>query len=244
MLTVVTTCTPDYSKPWIFPSLGMLSCRVVCLLDPADSRPLPRGVERAPYLTPGVAYQDGRFLGAVPNVADDDLICLTDADGIFQRDFSEEGVAVLSGCLGMNGFALGYNMYPGQRGAAEHEELRPNQPIERTAELLGLPVKALATVMVYNTGLMIARPTAWRQLRVRYAELFASRGRDLFQLHSWPQYFICLTLAMGFSVVELDYKTHSHGHFPLTAQHRIERRQLWYGEDLVLYAHAVPGVCF
>lgn len=245
MLTLVTTATPDYARPWIFSSLGMIGCRVVCLLDPADRRPLPIGVERHPYQTPGVLYQDGRFLDAVPGVVDDDLVVLADADGVFQRDFSAEEVETLGG-LGPMDFALGYNVRPGQKGAEEYELLRPKQSLEDMARSLDWAPFMMRGCWIYNTGLMAARAATWRRLRESYAEVFGSvNGGEFFRLHSWPQYFLCLTFALhGFRVTELGYEVHSHGHFPLTPKHRIERRQLYHDGNLVLFAHNVPGVCF
>jgi hypothetical protein len=242
LLTVVTTCTPEYQKPWVFPSLGMLTCRVVALLDPEDRRPLPRGAERAAYRTPGVLYQDGRFLDAVPGLHDDDVVVLADADGVFQRDFDASELDTLDNLRG--GFALGYNMHPGQRGEYEYRELRPKQGMEEAAPRLGVGVEILKGCWVYNTGLMAAKVGVWKGLRAKYAERFgAVDGGQLFRLHSWPQYLICLTLALGgVPVTELGYDTHSQGHFPLTPKHHAVRRQLYYSGKLVLYAHNILGV--
>lgn len=241
-VVVVTTCDRDYARPWAFPSLGFLSCRVVCLLHPADTRPLPVNVGRAPYETPGVLYQDGRFLDTVPGVKDEDVVVLVDADGVFQRDFAADELRTLANVGG--GVALGYNMRPGQRGAEEHEELRPRQCLAETAEALGLPEGLLAGAWVYNTGLVAARASTWRRVRALFAEAFG--GRDaaaLFGLHSWPQYLLCLLFQRhGIPVTELGYETHSHGHFAPTSRHRIDRRRLYHDGGLVLFAHAVPGV--
>lgn len=193
------------------------------------------------YKTPGVLYQDGRFLDAPLGVRDDDLIVLADADGIFQRDFTTEELTTLHDLRG--GFALGYNMRPGQQGQEEYQELRPKQSIEVAAELLNLPIELLRGAWIYNTGLMVGRVKDWKRLRKLFAETFGDRGPGLFQLHSWPQYFLCLTFSLhGIPITELGYETHSHGHFPLTPRHAIERRQLYYGKQLVLYAHNVSGV--
>lgn len=242
MLTVVTTATPEYPRPWVFPSLGMLGCRVVCLLDPSDKRPLPRGVERYPYQTPGVLYQDGRFLAAVPDILDDDLVILADADGIFQRDFSEDELDTLADL--QSGFALGYNVRPGQQGAEEYERLRPNQDIKKAAEFLGMTLGTLKGTWIYNTGFMVARAHAWRKLRGWFKATFSEGdGANLFRLPSWPQFFICMVLSsMSTPITELGYETHSHGHCPLTPRHAIVRRQLYYDGKLVLFAHNCLGV--
>lgn len=242
-LTVVTTCTPEYARPWVFPSLGMLhGARVVALLDPDDRRPLPRGVERHPYRTPGVLHQDGRFLEAIPGVRDDDTVVLADADGVFQRDFDAAELDALAHLRG--GFGLGYNFRPGQRGEEEFRELRPKTSVGEAAKALGVPAETLRGVWIYNTGFMAAKAGVWKGLRSRYATLFGEvDGSKLFCLHSWPQYLICLTLALtGIPVTELGYETHSHGHCPLTPKHTAARRQLYYAGKLVLYAHNVGGI--
>jgi hypothetical protein len=244
VLTVVTTATPDYPKPWVFPTLGLLrECRVVCLLHPEDRRPLPRGAERSPYLTPGVLHQDGRFLDAVPGVADDDLVVLADADGVFQRDWDPDELDELDALKG--GVALGYNVRPGQRGAEEYGRLCPRQPLAGAAAALGLPEEVLRGCWVYNTGFMAARAGVWRHIRRLFADTFGERGPDLFGLPSWPQYLLCCLFCLhGIPVNELGYGTHSHGHCPLTPKHHVARRQLYYAGRLVLFAHNVPGVCF
>ena len=242
MLTVVTTATRDYSRPWIFPSLGMLGCRVECLLSEDDSRPLPVNVTRVPYVTPGCCYQNGHFLDAMPWMLDNDILVLADADGVFQRDFSPAELQTLND-LDDLGFAIGYNVRPGQRGAEEYAMLRPKQPIEEAAVRLDLPLDILRGAWIYNTGLIAGRVAAWRRLRSLYARTVGDHGPGMFHLHSWMQYFICLTFCvMGIPITELGFETHSHGHTPLTPKHRIERRQLWYDGGLVLYAHAVGGV--
>lgn len=238
---VAMTCTPDYPRPWVFPSLGMLTGRVVCLLDAKDRRPLPRGCERVAWQAKDCSFQDGRFLDALPNVKDDDVVVLADADGVFQRDWSDAEREVLDG-LG-DAFALGYNMRPGQRGAEEFEALKPRQSLEEAAGALGIPAKDLRGCLLYNTGLMAARASSWRRLTKAFAEAFGGRGAEFFAMHSWPQYFVCLALhRAGVPVVELGYETHSHGHFPLTPDHAARHRRLYYRGELVLFAHNISGV--
>ncbi len=241
MLTVVTTATADYSRPWVFQSLGMLRGRVVALLSPDDRRPLPVNVQRYPYKTPGVLFQDGRFLDAVPDVHDDDLVVLADADGVFQRDFSaaeRETLADLGG-----GVALGYNVRGGQQGEEEYGRLGPLQSISEAAVMLELHESLLRGAWVYNTGFMAARARTWQRIRTLFVKTFRCGGAPLFRLPAWPQYFLCLLFAIhGLAVTELDYSTHSHGHCPLTPRHRIENRCLWYAGERVLFAHNVHGV--
>ncbi len=253
MLTVVTTATPDYARPWIFPSLGMVRGRVVALLSPDDRRPLPVNVQCYPYQTPGVLYQDGRFLDAVPDVSGDDLVVLADADGVFQRDFSYAELETLADLT--DGVALGYNVRSGQQGEEEYQRLGPRRGLEEAATALNLPASLLCGAWIYNTGFMAARARTWHRIRRQFAETFlriqppgseitsGGIGASLFRLPAWPQYFLCVLLALhGCAVTELDYSVHSHGHCPLTPRHRIEKRCLWYAGERVLFAHNVHGV--
>lgn len=242
-MLLVTTCTKDYGRPWVFPSLGMLhSCDAACLLQPGDARPLPRGARRVDYDAPGYLFQDGRFLDALPGLPDDEIVILADADGVFQRDFSPAELDTLHDLRG--GFALGYNVGPGQKGELEYSLLRPKRSLHDVAGWLGVPEGVMRGAWVYNTGFMAARAGAWRHLRLRYADRFGGKdATGAFAIWSWPQYFICLTLSLcNFPVTELGYETHSHGHFPLTTKHTMQRRQLYYDGQLVLYAHNVSGV--
>ncbi len=241
MLTTVTTATADYSRPWVFPSLGMLRGRVVALLSPDDRRPLPVNVQCYPYQTPGVLFQDGRFLDAVPDVKDNDRVILADADGVFQRDYTTAELETLSDLD--DGVALGYNVRPGQQGEEEYGRLGPLQPIGEAARVLELPESLLRGAWIYNTGFMVARARTWRRIRTLFVEAFGDRGPGLFRFPAWPQYFLCLLFALhGIAVTELGYETHSHGHCPLTPRHRIEKRCLWYDGQRVLFAHACGGV--
>ncbi len=240
MLTVVTTCTPDYQKPWVFGSLGMLRGRVIALLSPDDRRPLPINVQCYPYRTPGVLFQDGRFLDAIPDVKDNDRVILADADGVFQRDFSAAERETLSDLD--DGVALGYNVRPGQQGEEEYQRLGPLQSISEAARVLNLPEALLRGAWIYNTGFMVCRARTWRRIRTLFVQTFGERGPGLFRLPAWPQYFLCLLFALhGIQVTELGYEVHSHGHCPLTPRHRIDKRRLWYDGQIVLYCHNVFG---
>ncbi len=240
----VTTCGKDYTRPWIFPSLSRLSCRVVCLLDPADGRELPPNAERVPCGMDRF-YQAGQFLEYVPGLADDDLLCVADADAVIQRDFSPEELAAFGE---MPGIALGYNMRPGQLGRHELELLHPKLPLSELGRQVNLSVKSLEDCRMYNTGLMIARVSFWRKLLGLYERTVGgamSRCTELF--FDYPgasmQYFICCVLhEFGLPVHEMGYETHSHGHFDLTAGHAIRERKLLYQDRPVFFAHFVSSI--
>src|SRR5262245_37444389 len=96
IMIFVTCATPDYPRPWIFPSLGMLSCPVKCLLDADDKRPLPVNVLRINYRPRGCAFQAGDFLSSLGPLPDDELVVLADCDAVVQRDFNWIELAFLS----------------------------------------------------------------------------------------------------------------------------------------------------
>ena len=232
----VTTCHPTYQRAWIFPTLARLgSCRVVCLLDPADTRELPPNCERHPF-TGDRCYQDGRFLDAMPGAPDDAVVILADADALVQRDFDAGELATFDRLK--DGFALGYNKRPGQTGVEEYALLRPRQEISEAARVLGVSAATLRGAWVYNFGLAAARAGTWRQLRTLYATTVGDHGVDLFDYMAWMQYLICVTLHhRGIPVEELGYATHAHGHFGLPDGCRVQGGKLYYRDRLVFFAH-------
>ncbi len=241
----VTTCGKDYGRPWIFPSLGMLSCRVACLLESGDDRPLPVNVERIPYAGDRY-YQAGQFLDSLPLQDDSELLVMADADAIVQRDFDADELATFDR---MSGVALGYNMRPGQQGRHELELLQPKMPLAELGGRVRLSAKSLEDCPMYNTGLMVARVKVWRRLLAAYEGTVGaamSRAGEMFFCYAGAsmQYFICCVLhEYGIPVTELGYVTHSHGHFGLTGDHTIHDRKLYYRGRLVFFPHFVGGVC-
>jgi hypothetical protein len=241
MLVFVTTCHPAYPKAWLFPTLDKLGCGAYALLDPDDKRDLPANVRRIPFRSDRF-YQDGRFLDALPDLDRDDVVILADADAVIQRDWSHAERALLEN-LG-DAFAVGYNMKPGQTGLEELDILHFARPPAEVARALRLPLRILAETPMYNWGLVAAKVSTWRTLRMVYSA--ATRylnPQDLFVHPTWMQYVLCVLLAhYQIPVVEFGYGTHSHTHFGFRPQHAHKFGKLYYGEELVFFAHNIPGL--
>ncbi len=237
----VTSCGPHYHRPWIFPTLGRLSCRVVCLLHPSDKRELPPNVERVPFLGDRY-YQDGRFLDAIPGVSDDEVVILADADAHMQRDFSPSELDMMSS-LG-DGLAAGWNAQPGQTGEQEFYGLeRSTRGLPAVAEALGLPAVTLRNAPVFNWGLVAGKARTWRRLAKIYQETVGDKG-ELFSNPCYMQYLLCVLCHHNrIPIRSIGYLLHSHEHFPpLSRSHAIKEGKLYYNDKLVCYAHYVQGV--
>lgn len=243
MIYFVTTCTKDYAKPWIFPTLSKLtSHKVWCLLEPGDDRELPANCGVYRYNPKDYVYQDGRFLDAMFGLNADDVVVLVDADAVFQRGLNSKEMSVLE-TVG-NSIAMGYNLKPNQRGADEYNLLRPKKSIAEVAKLSGLSADALFNAPIYNTGFIASTLAAWNRLRRITGPVLDRPGlKECFGIWSWPQYLICALLYQhDIPITPLDYTWHSHGHFGLQPGHGNVGGKLYYNDNLVLYAHAIPWV--
>lgn len=232
-----TSAPPRYGKAWIFSTLDIIkSCRVVALLQPEDDRELSVSVERRDYLGDRF-YQHGSFLDYLPELVDDDVLCMADADAVVQRDLSQEELATLDN-LG-DRVALGWNMRQGQTAEEELTSLGWRVSIEGTGHLLGVD---MSRSPMYNTGLMTARVKTWKRLRSLY-DLIAWMGSAISDNLCYQQMVICTLLHRhGIKIVEMPYSWHSHNHFGLTPGHAIVDKKLLYKGQPVFYAHNVKSV--
>lgn len=240
MLTFVTTCHPEYAKAFVFPTLSRLTCRVVVLLDPSDKRELPQNVERYDFASDRF-YQQGKFLDAFPHDKDD-IVILADADAVVQRDFNDaEQLAFdnLGGCL-----MAGPNMYPGQGGAEELDILKLIVPVEEAVQKLRVTAEVLMGLRMYNWGLVAGKASTWKRLQGYYeAMTFGFDPQTLFLHPTWLQYLLCAAVhRWAMPVVEMPYTVHSHQHFSVRPEHNIRKGQLYYGNELVMFAHWFRGV--
>ena len=212
---------------------------MVCLLEPGDTRELPANCERVPF-TGDRYYQAGQFLPDVPGLAEDDLLIMADADAVVQRDWEPEELELMRGAKGV---CLGYNMRQGQQGRHELEILQPKLPLSEVGRQVKMSPKTLEDCPMYNTGLMSARVSVWRNVLRLYEEHAGgvmARCHDIFFCYpsASMQYFICCVLSeCGVPVTEFGYVTHSHGHFGLPEGSRIEANRLYYRDRLVFFAH-------
>ncbi len=240
-MILVTSCGHDYKRPWIFPTLERLSCRVMCLLHPDDNRILQRNAEKVPYLG-GRYYQHGSFLESISGIADDEVVILADADAVIQRDLSSSERAVFNG-LG-DEMAAGWNMRPGQNGEQEFHSIRCRCSLDGAARVLSLPATSLREAPVFNWGLVASRAGTWRRLAFLYQKAIGDWGPRLFDNLCYMQYLLCVVCHHhGIKILPLGYDLHSHAHFPpLSNEHTVRDRRLYYRQELVFFAHYVPGV--
>jgi hypothetical protein len=238
-LIFTTTCHPEYSKPWIFPTLSNLSCRTCALLDPDDARTLPANVERIPFRS-GRFYQAGQFLDAFNGTLDrDDVVVLADADALVQRDFTEAERAMLLN-IG-DAVAAGTNMGWEQIGQQEMDILRPKPSVERLAAALRVPEIVLCYTPMYNWGLVAAKVSTWNLLRKLYAATTRyTNPQSLFVHPTWMQFILNVLLTYyQVPVVEMGYGLHSHGHFGIQDEHRKKDGKLHYKGEVVFYSHFI-----
>ncbi len=96
---------------------------------------------------------------------------------------------------------------------------------------------------VYNWGLAAARVKTWKVLREWYGRVIGDKGNVLFGNPCYMQLLMCVGLhLLDIPVKLMGNHTHSHANFPLTPEHSIRDRRLYYREELVFFAHNVPGV--
>ncbi len=233
----VTTCSPMYSKAWVFPSLSMLPGRVVALLEPSDRRELPPNTERRDYVD-GPRFQDGRFMDAFPEVPDDEVVVLFDADGIIQRKPTSDEVQLLSSVKN-DQIALGPNAHPDQRGDEEIRLLLTKCSVEGVARVLNVP--DLRGVRVYNFGFASATAGSWKRFRHNVGDLDVAGS--CFSDPHWVQLCLCCAIhRLHMSVVDLPCSVHAHSHFGLHRGCRIRDRKLYHEDQLVFFAHYCKSV--
>jgi len=182
--------------------------------------------------------QHGRFLDALPDVAADDVVVLSDADVAVQRDFRP---AELDRFGRYGGDTLGGGPNAGDGDTLADEGRRIGLLPQWAAAYAG---RDLATVPVYNCGVLVGRASLFRRLQIEYErDCYAFYGRTAHR--SRCQFHLCLAAhALGVAVDRLPYSVHTHGHFGLPAGAELRPTEgggteLWLDDELVLFRHAV-----
>lgn len=175
-------------------------------------------------------FQHGRFLDALPNVQDDRLYLLSDADILVQRDFTETELQRFAG-YDLETFGAGWNA--GEGDTLTHEACR-------------IAMKGDAAfgedwrhIPCYNTGVLAMRGRAWKRLR----DLYESRVERFWKLASYrtrTQWLVnwCLH-RLGMKADILPGSLHLHGHLGVPKSASIRDGFLYAGDDLVLFRHAI-----
>jgi hypothetical protein len=173
--------------------------------------------------------QFGRWLDVLPEVRDTDVVVLSDADVVCQRDLAAAERALLAG-LPDDVFAAAWNAGPGDDLAAE-------------ADRIGLADRArwgpLSGVAVVNCGVLAMRASAWRRLR----ELYEARAGEFYRRTSHRcrcQWLVCWCLrVLGLRHVLLDAATHAHGHFSIPPGVTFAGGAALAGATPVLFRHCL-----
>lgn len=173
--------------------------------------------------------QQGRWLDALPDVRDDALYMLTDADMVVQRDFTKKEYVRFA------------NYDKGTFGAAWNGGEGDTLMVE--ADRLGFHDDATwgewEAIPCFNTGVLVMRGLAWRRLR----DLYESRCERFYKLTShrsrgqWLMNWCMWRLGMKADV--LGGKIHSHGHLGVPKGANLRNGFLYCGDDLVLFRHAL-----
>ena len=184
--------------------------------------------------------QYGCFLPAMRDLADDDIVILTDSsDLVLQRPLTkDERLRFYQ--YDNNTVGLGYNAGPGDNAAAEFDRIVPNPGAKSELELL---VGPLANILIYNCGVIVTRPQMFRRWWELYEQMWPSYA-PLFEGYSKTQLLLNACLhKLGVRIDTLGYEIHSNGHYPLHPGHRGDsaRRLLYWHDRLVLFKHRVDG---
>ena len=179
-------------------------------------------------------FQHGRFLDALPDVQDDRLYLLSDADILIQRDFTEAELQRFAG-YDLETFGAGWN--GGERDNLIQESVRIDMKAS-PQELFG-PEFSWKNMPCYNTGVVIMRGRAWKRLR----DLYESRVERFWKLASYrtrTQWLVnwCLH-RLGMKADILPGSLHLHGHLGVPAGASVAGGILRHYGQTVLFRHAI-----
>ena len=190
--------------------------------------------------------QHGRFLDALPMLQSNDLLVLSDADVLVQRDFEPEELerfhAYDSNTLGVgNNEGEGDNLF---EEARRIEILAAETDHYKHLELKNIPV--------YNCGVMVARAGLFRRIQEEYEkDCYEFYGRC--HNRSRCQFHICLALHnLSIAVDRLSGEIHTHGHFGLPSGAEIrsetmdldcetpqQQTRVYFQGKLVMFRHVL-----
>lgn len=176
--------------------------------------------------------QTGRWLDVLPEVRAEDVVLLSDADVLVQRDFSAADLVLLAD-LPEDAFAAAWNAHEGDNLAEEARR------IDLADDGFYGGQEALAWVPCFNCGVLAMRAGAWRRLREEYE----AGCRDFYARTSHRsriQFLVCLCLhRLGLRHVLLDAAFHSHGHFSAPPGVTFAGGAALAGTTPVLFRHAL-----
>jgi hypothetical protein len=188
--------------------------------------------------------QHGRFLDSLPMLGKDDLIVLSDADVLVQRDFSLEE---LKRFHAYDHSTLGV----GNNNGEDDTLLKEAKRIEILEdEMDHYEHLKLGNIPVYNCGLMVARAGLFRRVQEEYEkDCYGFYGRCYNR--SRCQFHFCLAIHnLGIAIDRIGGEIHTHGHFgvPLGAEFRSKVSesdsgpiisQVYFRGKLVMFRHSL-----
>lgn len=181
--------------------------------------------------------QHGKFLQALPDVADDALLCLSDMDVELQRDISPEEWTSLEG-LSSSRLSATWNAGVGDNLLFEAERLGLTLPWQ------GVTAEEASQIPCMNCGLVAGRVKAFRDLEAYYESLCDSFYAAT-QHRSRCQWLInyCVHRFMGGWEL-LPPALHVHGHFKIGDDYllpkgtEVRRRLLFRDGVAYVFKHA------
>jgi len=184
-------------------------------------------------LTNKNCLQHGAFMDVMDFVNDDDIIIFSDGDVVIQRDINESEISLLESFSDID---IGCNMNNFKARSLESDFLLL-QPQVSFSQLKAIFDKYdLDNCLGYNTGLVIAKPKAWRKLRMVYK--YDYNYIDETCLHYAKQQLLINMICKNYlNIVEIRQTIHTHGHFGLPPFAHYENGILKVGEELVLFRH-------
>lgn len=197
-------------------------------------RPVP--VKQLKAKNPNNCLQHGEFLDFDdPDGSEDDIVIFTDGDIVLQRWFTADELKWLA-ALPENGVAVGLNEGPWGSLAREVRLLHPKSDLEAIRSVFPGDWDAMPC---YNTGVLIARRSAYRSLCEAYIEAFP-KVDVLLGHYAKQQWLLSYLLETGdFEVRNLPGAIHTHGCHPLPLEATRVGNELHFSGNPVMFRHNV-----
>lgn len=193
--------------------------------------------------------QHGRWLDALPDMRNDEVYLLSDADIIVQRDFTLEERELFESC-GENSFLAAWNAFEGDHLTAEADriDLTPRDQCgffenhRLVADGIFCEQCDWLRIPCFNTGILAMRGRSWKRLR----DLYESRCERFYKLTShrsrgqWLMNFCFARLGLKPEI--LSGEVHSHGHFGVPSDVSFRSTNghnvAYYRDKPILFRHA------
>ena len=172
--------------------------------------------------------QYGGFVHAIPGREDDVIVFTDGGDVVMQRGFDADEWETLT-TLPEGTVWVGLNAGPEDTLRQEAKRLVPRRRI---------PGKYPGSMRVYNTGVIAARKSTFRELELRYMENW--REVDLLFLHyAKIQWLISWVIGTHLRAEVMPRTFHGHGHFGLDGYSLGEGGNVYFGRREVLFRHRI-----